>query len=475
MVRKKNRNYLRAKELKLRLVDTHCHLDFPNYKDDLESVIERAHEMGIVRMIAPGTSTQSSRDVIHLAQKYPDIYAAVGIHPHDADKVGESDIREIENLASSMDKVVAIGEVGLDNYKGYSSPNNQKKLLKECIRIAKDLDKPLILHNREADQEILSILREEFPAGQIKGVVHCFSGSREFLSEILSMGLHVSFTGNITFKKAGALRDIVKCVPLERLLLETDAPFIAPEGKRGRRNEPAYVRYLLGVYTGIYKLEKADIARVTTHNANRLFTLGIEEKPVIAYPIRGALYLNITNRCTNNCTFCTRDVSDFVMGHNLRLEKEPTARELIEAIGDASRYKEIVFCGFGEPTLRLDTIKEVARFVKKSGVKVRLTTNGEGNLINETCVASELKGLVDNIAVSLNAPSEDVYIPLCRPEFEQGVFESIVEFIRESKEAGMDVEVTCVDIIGEEGVDKCEALAKNLGVKFRRRHMDVVG
>ncbi|MFC1643994.1 TatD family hydrolase [Candidatus Omnitrophota bacterium] len=458
----------------MRLVDTHCHLDFPDYKDDLSEVLERAAASGVVRMIVPGTSLTSSEEAVRLAGENPAVFAAVGIHPHEADKVDSSGVSRLKDMAIASDKVVAIGEIGLDYYRKHSKPANQRRLFRNCLEIAKDLDLPVILHTREAREDFLRILEDSSPPAA-RGVVHCFSADAGFLEELLALGMHISFTGNITFEKASALHEVIKRVPLERLLMETDSPFIAPVPFRGKRNEPAYMNQFLEVYANIYGLAPEDIARITTHNANRLFGLGIEDPAVVAYPIRDALYLNITNRCTNACTFCTRKYSNYVKGHNLKLDAEPTAREIIEAMPDVSAYREVVFCGYGEPTLRLETLKRVASFIKQKGGTVRLTSNGEGNLINSRSIAAELKGLVDRVSVSLNAPDATGYDRLCQSVFGEAAYDAILDFIAECAKQGMEVEVTCLDMIGESAVSACRQKAEQLGARFRLRHLDVVG
>ena len=458
----------------MRLVDTHCHLDFPDYKDDLDEVIKRAVSSGIERMIVPGTSIESSRKAFELSGKYKEVFAACGIHPHEADKVRDEDILELREIATLDGKMVAIGEIGLDYYKGYSGKENQKKLFSKCLELARELDLPVIIHSRNAEEDILKFLRNG-SFNILRGVFHCFSGDEKFLKEVLSLDFFISFAGNITFEKALDLRSVAKKVPLEKLLLETDSPYITPVPKRGQRNEPCNVRLLLETYSKIYGLSEEEIAEETTKNADRLFRLGAEKKDTIAYQIRNSLYLNITYRCTNRCTFCTRDISDYVKGYDLRLDKEPSYEDIIEAIGDVSRFDEIVFCGFGEPTLRLDMIKRIASYVKEKGGKVRLTTNGEGDLINKRRIAPELKGLVDRVSISLNAPDEKEYDHLCRSVFGPLAYETVLGFITECRREGIEVEVTCLDMLGEEGVKKCREIAEKRGASFRLRHLHVVG
>jgi len=202
--------------------------------------------------------------------------------------------------------------------------------------------------------------------------------------------------------------------------------------------------------------------------------LGLGEESKIAYEIRNSLYLNITNRCTGDCDFCVRSKTPYVKGHNLKLNEEPSAEEILKSIGDAKRYRETVFCGYGEPTLRLDVIKEVSKGLKKRGAKVRLVTNGHGDLINSRPIAAELKGLVDMVSVSLNVDREEKYSEICKPQFGPGTYKHVLEFIRACVENGIETEVTCLDLAGVDA-KRCEDIAKSLGAHFRLRKLGVVG
>ncbi|MFC1548401.1 TatD family hydrolase [Candidatus Omnitrophota bacterium] len=458
----------------MQLIDTHCHLDLEQYKDDVGDVIKRAEDAGVVRMVCPGVSIESSEKCVELSEKYSPVFAAVGIHPHDADKATPEDILKLRELAVYREKVVAIGEIGLDHYRNYSDPENQKKVLRDCIMLAKELDLPVILHNREAEEDLLKIIKgtNHF---MLEGVVHCFSGSPDFLKEIIKLDMYVSFAGNITFDKASKLREMIKNVPVDRLILETDSPYIAPEPFRGKRNEPAHVRYLLDVYAKIHGLAIEDVARITTHNADQLFRLGVKPSGTITYPIRDILYLNMTYRCTNRCCFCIRNASHHVKGHDLKLDKDPSAEEIIDAIGDISGYREVAFCGLGEPTLRLGVLKKVAAYIKEKGGMVRLNTNGEGNLIAGKPVAEELKGLVDKVSVSLNACDEENYDHTCHSVFGNEAYRSIVEFIKECRQNDIETEVTCLDFVGDEAISTIRGMAEGYGANFRLRHLNVVG
>ena len=457
-----------------KLVDTHCHLDFPEFDSDREEVINRAKAAGIEYIINVASSLDGSKRSVELANKYDCVYASVGIHPHDAKELNESSFSAIKDLAKDK-KVVAIGEVGLDYYRNLSPAGLQQAAFKKFLFLAKETGLPLIIHCRDAREDLLKILKKEM-AAPIKGVIHCFPADEELLNSVLDLGMYVSFTCNLTFKSAARSREMVKAlVPMDRILVETDAPYMAPEGMRGKRNEPLYMVKVVEQIAELKGLTPEDVARVTTLNCARLFGVGGAPGSAVTYKIRDSLYINLTNRCTSDCRFCVTKTTDFVMGHNLRLEGEPSAKKIIEEVGDPKRYDEIVFCGYGEPTLRLDCIIEVAKALKKKGAKIRLTTNGHGNLINKRRIVDDLAGLIDRVSVSLNAPDKEAYNKVCRPAFGPKTFAEVKKFIVECREKLPDVEVTCVDY---EGVDikECERVAtEELKVKFRPRRFNVVG
>ncbi len=250
------------------LVDTHAHLDFPEFDADRDEVITRAKEQGVGYIINVGASLEGSRKSLELSQKYASIYAAVGVHPHEADSFTLETEKNIRNLAKEK-KVVAIGEIGLDYFKHYSEPRNQLSVFKQLLKIAKDFNLPVVIHTRNAQDDTLKILKEVMP---VRVVVHCFSGDKAFLKDCLDLGFLISFTCNVTYKKAEDLREIVKAVPLDKLLVETDAPYLSPEGFRGKRNEPAQVHLLAEAVANLKGLKLEEVAQATTENARRFFS-----------------------------------------------------------------------------------------------------------------------------------------------------------------------------------------------------------
>ncbi len=254
------------------LIDTHCHLDFKDFDKDRDDVIKRASAEGIKYIINVGSSLEGSRRASELASKYDCIFASMGIHPHEAGTVSENIISEIRDMAKG-EKVVAIGEIGLDYYRNSSPREIQKSVFRKFINLSTDLNLPLIIHNREANDDTINILKEE-AAGRARGVMHCFSGDEDFLNQCLDIGLSVSFTCNVTFKNAGRLRALIKNVPMDRFFLETDAPFLAPQAFRGQRNEPSYLKYLAREIAAAKGITEEEVADITSKNAVNFFGLG---------------------------------------------------------------------------------------------------------------------------------------------------------------------------------------------------------
>ncbi|HKL25352.1 MAG TPA: TatD family nuclease-associated radical SAM protein [Desulfuromonadales bacterium] len=456
------------------LVDSHAHLDGKQFAGDLEAVLGRAREAGVSDVLTIGCDLESSRRSVELALRYPEVHASVGIHPHDAASLDAETLAELERMAETVDKVVAIGEIGLDYYRDRAPRDLQRTAFRQQIRLAAKLGKPVIVHDRDAHDEVLQILKEE-AAGKVAGVLHCFSGDLEMARACVAMGFLISFAGPLTYPKNDALRAIAADLPIDVMLVETDCPYLAPQKWRGKRNEPAYVQSTAEMLAEVKGLSLQDVARVTSLNAFRLFGIGkIDQSARIAYVIRNSLYLNITNRCTNQCTFCAK-FSDFtVKGHQLCLEKEPSAAEVIAAIGDPQAYAEVVFCGYGEPLVRLDLVKEVAAWLKQHGVTVRINTDGQANLVHGRNILPELAGLVDAVSVSLNAPNAAQYQEICQSAYGEAAYAAVQQFLKEAGQWIPSVTATAVSLPGVD-IAACRQVARQLGVAFRERPYNEVG
>jgi TatD DNase family protein len=253
------------------LIDTHAHIDYADYDTDRDEVIRSAHEQGVRYIINIGSSLQGSLNSVALSDRYPNVYAVVGCHPHDAKDFSDADFAQIRSLALSP-KVVAIGEIGLDYYRNLSPQDRQQELFVSFIRLARELNLPAVIHTRQAQDDTLRIVRQE---KLTRAIVHCFSGDERFMRDCLDMGFFISFTCNITYKKSQALRGLAKAVPLDRLCLETDAPYLSPEGFRGKRNEPKFVRLLAQTVADLRGITLEDVAKATTENAKKFFSINV--------------------------------------------------------------------------------------------------------------------------------------------------------------------------------------------------------
>lgn len=250
--------------------DTHAHLDYDLFDEDREAMIQRAFDGGVSCIVTIGTDVDSARRAIQLAENYPNVYAAVGLHPTDARKFDEAMIDTFSQMASHK-KIVAIGEIGLDYYWKETPPEIQHHVFRKMIRLAAELNKPIIIHNREASDDVIRILQEE-RSSKLRGIMHCFSGDEQLLEASLDLNFFISFAGNLTYKKS-ALPAMVKKVPADRLLIETDAPFLTPAPFRGRRNEPAFVRHTAQKMAEILEKNIDDIAHITSENAKKIFQI----------------------------------------------------------------------------------------------------------------------------------------------------------------------------------------------------------
>ena len=381
-----------------------------------------------------------------LADKYDFIYAAIGIHPHEVKDILHPAYDILRHFAQHK-KVVAYGEIGLDYHYEHSPRSDQKRKFRDMLREARELELPVIVHDRDAHEDTLQILSEEWSpelggvhALFFRGCCHGEEADRDGFFALhrrsghVSQGRGAARGGAPDPDRTSADRDglSVSCAPAACAANGTSRPSCAIL--------PRPIAQIKG-------LSFDDVARITSFNAMQLFGIGtMPERGQITYPIRNSLYLNITNRCTAACTFCVRYHTDFVKGHNLRLAEEPSAEELIKEIGDPKRYAEIVFCGYGEPLLRLDVVKAVAAEVKRPGGKVRIDTNGHANLIHKRNVLPELAGLVDAVSVSLNAQNAELYEKVSQPQFGIATYEAVKEFIREAVKYIPDVTATVVSL-----------------------------
>jgi TatD DNase family protein len=264
------------------MIDVHCHLNLKGYEEDLEEVIKRAFDKGVTKIINTGTSLSSSRVAVELAQKYENLYAIIGVHPHHADKVEDGWTKELEEIAKNK-KVVGVGEIGLDYYSyssnGIVDPQKQAEVFEAQIKLAHELNLPLQIHNRHAGEDVVKILiKNKELLLKTPGMFHCFASTREVLAKILEMGFYIGFDGNLTYAgiakgESVELSTLCELTPLERIVTETDAPFLTPEPYRGGRNEPSYVIITGRKIAEIKAVSFEDLNKITSQNASNIFNL----------------------------------------------------------------------------------------------------------------------------------------------------------------------------------------------------------
>jgi len=252
-----------------RLIDTHAHLDFENYRENLDEIIGDALDAGVEKIIIPGVTLQDSPNIIEIIDRYDNIFGAVSIHPSEANNWKDGDYEQLKKYARH-ESIVAIGEAGLDYYWDKSFVEKQKHVFREHLRLADELTLPVIVHNRDAHADTLELIKE-FP--QVKGVMHCFSGSAEFALECVEAGYYIALGGPVTFKNAKKPKEVAEKVPLEKLLVETDSPFLAPHPFRGKQNEPAKIKLVAEAIAEIKGISFEEAANITSQNAEELFKI----------------------------------------------------------------------------------------------------------------------------------------------------------------------------------------------------------
>lgn len=448
-------------------IDTHSHLFSSDFVNDLDEVINRAKENNIDHIIVPATDISTARLALQLADKYDIIYAAVGVHPHDTKDWDNSWLDEIENLTKHS-KVIAIGEIGLDFYYDFSPKEKQIEAFKAQLDLAVKLHLPVIIHNRNSDEDMMKII-SSYCGNNLRAQFHCFNSSLEDALEYIKMNHIISFTGNITFKKSDELRKILAGISLNNILLETDSPYMTPEPYRGKRNEPANVRFVAQKIAELHNTNIEDVAKITSFNAFKFFGLNNKSKINYTYQLGSNLYINITNRCNADCYFCNRKGDAVLHGYNLKMGKdeEPPAEVYIQEIGDPSKYNEIVFCGYGEPTIRWDIVKKIAKYVKANGGRTRLNTNGHGSFINKRDITPEFNGLIDVVSISINTVDPRQYSKIMR--LDTRFFNEMVAFAKNVKRYVGKLVMTVVSIDEIEIQKARTVVEEKFGAEFRVR------
>ncbi len=465
--------------------DTHCHLESPRFDPDREAVIARARAAG-VSMLTLGTDPASSKAALRIAREHEGVHAAVGLFPYYAAEASAEDLSRLEAW-TDRPEVVAIGEVGLDYVNATADARTQRALLEPQLELALAKDLAVCLHARKSESDLLEAVRPYCARG-LRAVWHCFVSGKKTLrrhrDRAAEMGLWFGISGMVTWEEEmKPLREAVRGIPAEKLLLDTDSPYLLPRPKTLERNEPAQCVRIAEALAELRACPLGEMAALTARNARALLKLespassaasaagsaqarGAE--PTLAYAIGHRLYLNVTSRCNADCLFCHRRSEPVVRGHDLTIAHEPSAEALVRAAGEVSAVQEVVFCGFGEPTLRLETVKETARALRPRARRLRLNTNGLGSLHHGRDVAVELAPLLDAASISLNTADPGQYKRLCRPEGGDAAFPAACDFVRACVREGLETTCTAIDL-PEVDAEAVRALAMSLGASFRLR------
>lgn len=445
--------------------DSHAHLHDEKFERDLDRVLDRARAAGITRILTLGDNIEASRRALALAQQVPEVLAAAGVHPHAVSEWSAESERALLELLDAP-RVVVVGEIGLDYYHHSTGHDRQREVFRRQLAIARELRMPVSMHCRESYADLLADLKAE-KGEEIGGVCHCFSGSLKDAQVLTDMGFSLGVGGSSTYPKAEELRDVLRRIGIHFLLLETDSPYLSPQPKRGRRNEPAHLPITARMLAEFLGESYRDVARITSYNTERAFRLTKDHLAEAVYVTRNQIHVNLTNCCSNSCEFCHRHGEGIVRGHKLLLEEEPPVAPVQEQIlkPEYASYRDVVFSGLGEPLMRLDATLQIGRVARTAGKHVILQTNGQGLLLHGPELFTNLKDAVDSVSVSLNAPDQATFNAVCHPSDPERAFGAVLDFIRGCRKHHIPVEATALDL-PEVDLAATHTLARELGVEL---------
>ncbi len=380
--------------------------------------------------MVPGITPESSRKAAQLSGKYQGVFAAAGIHPNEAD-INSADM--LTDIARTVlyPGVIAVGETGLDFFHKRVSASLQIELFEKHIHLAEIFGLTLIVHSRDAEETVLDVLGEN---PEVPVIMHCYTGPDKVAQEAADRGFFIGFAGPLTYRRNDRLRKLAGLLPKEQVLVETDAPYLTPEPVRGKRNEPSYVIHTAGVLADLWNMDMLSASKILLDNSLRAFQLAPVARTDLVYMLYNRIYMNITGRCTNHCLFCVKDRTDGIGGYYLKHHEEPSFKALKDIVGalQPEWAEEIVFCGYGEPTMRPELLQALAKTVAEKGFSVRLNTNG---LCLERLSPEETLGLLepfDDVSISLNASDMEEYNAVCVPE-NDSAWDNLQKFIQLSR------------------------------------------
>ncbi len=450
--------------------DSHCHLHFSHFEKDLDAVIDRSRSAGITSICIPGINVETSRIAADIAEKY-NLYSAAALHPEHLPAENEDNDENWLGIKRILlrPNTIAVGETGLDLFHKTFSLEFQKKWFIKHIQLAEALGYSLIVHSRNAEREVLETLP---PSLSVPVILHCWAGNQELTDIAVERGFYIGIGGPLTYKKNSSLRQIIKSIPHSKLLVETDAPFLPPEPFRGKRNEPAYsikvIEKIRELWSNNMSIEGVSFS--LWENAMKAFRLYPNfRRADIVYQYGTALYVNVTSKCNNNCNFCIRNTADGLGGYFLRHATDPTEKQVLSTIREypIEDYEEIVFCGFGEPTLRHKLIMACAKAAKQRGVRTRLNTNGLCTAFLEETEVIVLLNCFDSVSISLNASGEKEYSRICQPSIDNG-WKNLLKFINFAKKSAVATQLSVVED-SRADISRVKALAGRLELPLRIR------
>jgi TatD DNase family protein len=414
------------------MIDTHCHLNLNQFEDDFDDVLSRALGDGVEALVNIGFDSVSARETMGLVEHHPFFFGAVGVHPHDAKTFDEGLLREIEGYLDHP-RIVAVGEIGLDFYHDHSPRDVQFDVFRRMLRLARDRSLPIVIHCRDAFEEVMEVLAGE--GSTYRGIFHAFAGDAEQARRVLEMGFHVGVGGVLTYRNSQLGKSLAG-IPLDRIVLETDSPYLTPHPYRGRRNEPSYVAHVAREVAAIKKVPAEEVDRTTTRNFMTAMGLGEELAPSGVYKVGNRVYIQTTSRA-------------------------PGGLEGIDVEGVA----EAVVCGFGEPLEDVDRVLEAARWAAEKGLRVRLNTTGMGNAIAGTDVTKRLAEFVDEVVVVYFGTTAAQHERMARSGVDEAAFGEMGDFVRKALAAGMDA--VCEFVAAPKfDAEPCRELARSLGAQY---------
>lgn len=438
-------------------------------------MLGRASAAGVERILVPGIDWETSLKALELAQTHSILRAAVGWHPsHLPAEVPSAEARDRLVVMAMGPGATAIGETGLDqHHHDRSVLDGQLAWFEMQASVASALGKTLIVHSRKAEAEVAAAVA---PLDGAPVVLHCYTGPPGVALELVEGGggnRFLGFTGRVTHRSARAERDLLARIPRESVLIETDAPFMAPHPVRGGPSEPSFLHWILEEVARTWGCDPATAARQLWKNSERALQLGRWRRTDLVYRLGGRIYVNVTGRCNNDCVFCVRRFQDgiggYLLDHSGEEGPDPDAAALRRVLDllPAGVYDEVVFCGYGEPTLRHGLVRELARRMRASGWRTRLNTNGLMLSFAGREEARRLVSVMDSVSVSLNCPDAESYERVCRPTVEDA-YDRLLEFIRLCSDSSCETRLTAVR---HPGVDLrgVRRRAAELGLPLRTR------